>query len=755
LNPSNGLTKANLYPHKGYPNLGAAVLALLYQEQGRYGEAEPLYQQALAASESVLGKEHPQTLGSLNNLAGLYRDQGRYGEADPLYQRALAAYERVLGQEHPNTLASLNNLAGLYDAQGRYSEAEPLYERVLTTSERLLGKEHPRTLDTQLNLAANYIEQGKISQALAHLREMDGRLQGFVGGQLASTLSERVRRRWLRSESDFQDVVFTLGVAGVERSEPPVLSGQHKREAVELAADVLLRWKRLAGAGEAIIARIARTSGDPKVRKLAVALAKARSQLAHQVNRPEPDPEAIANARAEVERREVELASLSGAFQRHLAERGVNWRQVQAALPEDAALLSLRLFQPIDFKTGEPGEPRWLGIVIAKGSGADGGLHMEDLGPVAAITPAIAGLYGAPRSAARDLYARLFGKLDEKLANYQHLYIAPDGILELAAFARLVLPDGRYWAERQQLHRLRTGRDLVGLASPMEDDDAPNRLVAFGGIAYDCFQTNAEGKCDPPGNLRAAEPARPVMPVPSGDGYLAMNRRLREEHKTFETLPATGPEASITVQRYRKFSNHPAKAWYGVKASEGRLKTLLGPSARPPRVLHLATHGFFLQGRSGRTERPITLGGLALAGANRGMEEGKLGPDDEDGILYAMEARDLNLEGTELVVLSACDTGKGEVDYSEGVYGLTRAFRIAGARNILMTLWPLKDRLAAAFMADFYRNWLGGGASTTGGSRLERSTPATALHLTRLAWIGSEDEKRRDPRYWAPYVLVE
>ena len=137
----------------------------------------------------------------------------------------------------------------------------------------------------------------------------------------------------------------------------------------------------------------------------------------------------------------------------------------------------------------------------------------------------------------------------------------------------------------------------------------------------------------------------------------------------------------------------------------------------------------------------MALGGLALAGANRGLL-GKLGPDGEDGILYAMEARDLNLEGTELVVLSACDTGKGEVDYSEGVYGLTRAFRIAGAKNILMTLWSLDDALAVEFMKDFYAKWLG---------ELGQS-PADALHETRLAWIVSEDERKRDPRYWAPYA---
>ena len=108
--------------------------------------------------------------------------------------------------------------------------------------------------------------------------------------------------------------------------------------------------------------------------------------------------------------------------------------------------------------------------------------------------------------------------------------------------------------------------------------------------------------------------------------------------------------------------------------------------------------------------------------------------------------QDLDLEGTALVTLSACDTGQGEVDYSEGVYGLVRAVRIAGAANVLMTLWPLNDPLAKEFMADFYRRWF---------DPEEHPTPSAALRATQLEWLASDDSVRRKPRYWAPYVLVE
>ena len=142
----------------------------------------------------------------------------------------------------------------------------------------------------------------------------------------------------------------------------------------------------------------------------------------------------------------------------------------------------------------------------------------------------------------------------------------------------------------------------------------------------------------------------------------------------------------------------------------------------------------------------MTLSGLALAGANQGLK-GELGPDKEDGILWALEAMTLNLSGTELIALSACETGEGVVDYSDGVYGLVRAFAVAGARTVLMTLWPVGDEQAKDFMARFYHNWFS----------QKESDPALALHKTRLYYINHpEPSIRRNPRrWWAPFVLVE
>ncbi|MBD2353788.1 tetratricopeptide repeat protein [Tolypothrix sp. FACHB-123] len=140
-------------------------LAELYRSQGKYSQAEPLLIQAKDLRRRLLGEEHPDFATSLNNLAELYRSQGKYSQAEPLYIQALNLRRRLLGEEHPDVATSLNNLAALYDSQGKYSQAEPLYIQALDLWRRLLGEEHPDVATSLNNLAGLYDSQGKYSQA--------------------------------------------------------------------------------------------------------------------------------------------------------------------------------------------------------------------------------------------------------------------------------------------------------------------------------------------------------------------------------------------------------------------------------------------------------------------------------------------------------------------------------------------------------------------------------------------------------------
>ena len=150
-------------------------LALLYMEQGKYVEAEPLYQRSLAIWEKALGPQHPDVATSNNNLAELYRTRGNYAQAEPLYKRSLAIREKVLGPEHPNVASSLNNLALLYDNQSKYAEAEPLYRRALFVLTKALGPDHPNVATTLENYAVLLRKMDRDNEA----EKMEARAQAI------------------------------------------------------------------------------------------------------------------------------------------------------------------------------------------------------------------------------------------------------------------------------------------------------------------------------------------------------------------------------------------------------------------------------------------------------------------------------------------------------------------------------------------------------------------------------------------------
>ena len=152
---------------KEHPDTLASMsnLAGVLDSQGKYGEAEEMNQQTLELRERVLGKEHPDTLTSMSNLAGVLGRQGKYGEAEEMHQQTLELRERVLGKEHPDTLTSMSNLAGVLGWQGKYGEAEEMHQQTLELCERVLGKEHPDTLTSMRHLAGVLGWQGKYGEA--------------------------------------------------------------------------------------------------------------------------------------------------------------------------------------------------------------------------------------------------------------------------------------------------------------------------------------------------------------------------------------------------------------------------------------------------------------------------------------------------------------------------------------------------------------------------------------------------------------
>jgi CHAT domain-containing protein len=202
--------------------------------------------------------------------------------------------------------------------------------------------------------------------------------------------------------------------------------------------------------------------------------------------------------------------------------------------------------------------------------------------------------------------------------------------------------------------------------------------------------------------------------------------------ESLSPLPGTSLEVAKINDMMTK-NNWTGSIYTGQVASEEKLKEVMDP-----RVLHIATHGFFekdiedKEEDDNKRENPLLRSGLMLAGAGSPFN------NKEDGILTAYEAMNLNLDNTDLVVLSACETGLGEIKNGEGVYGLQRAFRVAGAKSMIISLWKINDETTQKLMVSFYGEWL------KTGNRREAFTFAQA----------NIRKEYTDPYYWGAFIMI-
>ncbi|MBF0394082.1 MAG: tetratricopeptide repeat protein, partial [Alphaproteobacteria bacterium] len=572
---------------------------------GRAGEAEPLYKRALALRTEVLGERHPDTLISLNNYAGVLESLGRAGEAEPLYKRALALRTEVLGERHPDTLISLNNYAFVLRALDRAGEAEPLYKRALDLSTEVLGERHPDTLAVALNHVAILLRLDRTGEAVEVLARRIDDLHDWSGDEIRAMVREVGRRQVATRKSSWIDVILSVAI------ERPA-----ERHA-DLAAQSVLRWKHRVTEEDARIERLVRRSGDPEIRRRAAEIAVMRRTVAKLARGD--DTAAFGKAIEQLDKDMEALRRHGGVLDEWTPSRTITPADLVRHLPGGAALVEFRVFNPVDFSTGTFGSLRLAAVVFGGGEP----VTIHDAGPADEIAIQVTAAMGGDRAASRALYDRLFGPVDARLRAASMVYVAPDGPLwALAPSVLRVSAEGgeRWWIERQPVRVVATGRDLMAAAP----ETAAQAVVLLGGVDY------GEGKAGG---------------VPSGfaEGPATALRGRGLTLKPLEALPATHVEIGRIASFFRVPDlRSPVTEWRAAEATESRLKGL----AEPPRVLHLATHGDYRAVMG--TDRPETFSWVALAGANRGLKGG-VDADGEDGLLTAMEAVGLDLEGTALV----------------------------------------------------------------------------------------------------------
>jgi CHAT domain-containing protein/tetratricopeptide (TPR) repeat protein len=698
-------------------------LAQVYDTKRDYAQAEPLYRRALDIHEKALGPEHPAVATSLNNLAYSCAAKGDYAQAEPLYRRSLAIREKVLGTEHPDVGLSLNNLAGLYDDKGDYAQAEPLYRRSLAILEEALGTEHPGVATSLNNLASLRLALGDLTEGL-RIQERAVAVQEHNAAVVLRTGSDEQKRAYMATLRGQTNQAISLHV----QFAPDV------QKAKRLAfATILHRKGRVLDAMTDSFAALRRRI-DPAEQAGLDRLRSLSAEYSALVWRAPRSTSPLGEyrttlARLDAERRnlEYELSLRSAELQIEL--QPISIERVQAAIPEGAALVELFRYEPFNPKAGNRkeqwGNARYVAYVVRR----EGEIQWFDLGEAAPIEAAIHALLPTFRRAAADpepparaLDALVMQPIRRLLGKTRQVFLSPDGGLNLVPFAALRDEDGRYLVERYTFTYLTSGRDLMRLAATSASSGRPVILAA---PDFDAATVRSPAPASAKGSQRSADM-----------GVLSFN-----------PLPFAATEGRALGQKLPE-----AQMLTGADATESAVKAL-----QRPRLLHIATHGFFLpeqpelrapsldsmgagllESRSRMrpalyAENPLLRSGLAFAGVNAGRS------GNDDGVLTALEAAQLDLSGTELVVLSACETAVGDVLRGEGVYGLRRALVIAGSETQVMSLWRVDDAATREQMEAYYGGLLHGG----GRSEAMRQVQLAMLH----------NPERGHPYYWASFIV--
>ena len=760
-------------------------LASLYLFKGDFSAAAPLYQQSLEITEKALTAADIKHANALNNLAALSLAQGEAAKAEPLLNRAREIAEKKVKTNRRDAVSILNNLATLHLVKGDYLRAETLYQKALETHEGWRGKinmlmdlarpvvnssgamtmdegewqnNNPRITDTLNSLALIRVRQRRFDEAnelLQRARRIQEYRLGVNHPLLAQTfdnlaLLARFNHRtadalsFQRRSNEIRETNLRRNlIVGSERQKLSYLAQSSGRldftlslhlndaasdpSACAVAMTALLRHKgRGLDAQTDSIAELRRSVKDQD-QALLDNLLEARTRLANLIIAGEAGPRSneaqTKQLDQEIEKLEEEIGQHSSGFR--ALTQAITPESVQRYIPANAALIEYALYTPVDEFNQPKSAPRYAAYLLT----AHGAPQGIDLGEADKIDGLIDRLRKALSDSKSTDYKVLARALDERImqparrlaGSSQSFLIAPQGKLNLLPFSALVDEDQVFLVNLYSFTYLTSGRDLLRLQNRTPSRQNP-LIVA-----------------DPDFGERAASEARLAAPnaSPFAQTY-------------FSPLPDTAIEAAEL-----KALLSDATVLTRNEATETALK-----KAMAPEILHIATHGFFLEPAKRESgdpapttsqrlllqqtplyapltgqlaDNPLLRSGLGLAGANL------LRGGNDDGILTALEASALNLWGTKLVVLSACDTGVGEVRSGEGVYGLRRALILTGAETLVMSLWPVSDQGTRDLMIAYYKSLQ---------SREGRSEAMRQVQIRMLA-----DPERRHPYYWASFIV--
>ncbi len=789
-----------------HPTLASILnnLAGLYVDLGNYAAAKPLFERSLRINEDSLGAQHPTTATTVCNLATLYLSELDYNKAETLYRRAYESFGQELGEEHPRTAACAQLLGATKARQNDFESAERFFLRAMKSFESSLGPEHLEIGHVTSDLGVLKVRVGDLKNAEPLLRRSIAIAEKTLPADHPFTVSCFLNLATLKqktNEASEADVFFDRGQKAGRRYNAGILPSLSENEQAKYieerfttaffaalsfgvantndrsieshSASWLINGKAVGLETLAQRNLLSRDTADPKLASVAQQLQQVRGQLSS-LAVTTSDPEQ-AGAKKDffdklVDREQRLSKQLSAA--RGSLENGywIDVNKIYETLSQNTAFIDFARFDAYDF-SAIGGEKTWkaarYGAWITRG-GDKGETVLVDLGNAdeidsllknvcASIPKGISqvianGEAEATRVATKKLALladKIWKPLESELVKFSDktdsLILSPDGALWLVPWACLPVSSdaSRVLLENYSIRFVTSGRDLVAkprisatkapiiLANPQFDQTAIEKRTAIESVYRGALPVN-----DVTGRNFAA---RSLLPKVS-------------------SLPGTGVEATVVAPSIKAWAGQEPMLFPRQFALERVAKAM-----RHPKLVCIATHGFFLPAqevdrnsldsfgvdksrsvaidvRGTPIENPLLRCGLLFSGCN--SQDSAVG--DDDGILTGLEIIGIDLRGTELVVLSACETGIGDVRNGEGIAGLRQAFQLAGAQSVVSSLWQVPDHESSQIMIDFYANLAAG------------QTRAASLRNAQLKMIASRREffGAAHPYYWAAWTLT-
>ncbi|MEO9869621.1 CHAT domain-containing tetratricopeptide repeat protein [Ekhidna sp.] len=707
-----------------------------------FNEAEKQLVQAISIFEEG-GEGQSLDVGRAQSLlSNLYVKTGAIDKAIEQGKKSIESYESALSDDNPEIAYPYFNLANAYLVYDEVENAEKLAMKAYDLRRKGLGKKHPFFAQSANQLAIVSWKKGNTKEALSYYKEaFDNYFNQINTFFPVLTEEEKTTFYYITVKPAFEQYVSFIEE-----------TSQDNKELLGEIYDYQLSLKGLIMYATSKVRESILSSGDNTLIQMFEDWISQKEQLAKLFSATDIDI-AIRNQKIDSltstsDELEEELSKASQAFGENFANKSLSWKDVQNTLKPGEAAVEMVRYR--DFTTDSSGvfsdEIHYAAMIVRHDT--------EDYPEMVILRNGeqmenkfLANYRNAIKYKISENYSyKLFWEpIARRLEGINKIYFAPDGVYNQISIYTLQNPESKeYLLNEIDLALVTNTKDLLTESDPFKKD---GRSVFFG---YPQYDMGSNVKNDNEADNRGVRGVDRGMRSGSGKSELSRGAsiprgvrgnlvRYMRSFNGLAMLPGTKKEVELIDSLYSE-NNRVRDAYFLNDALEGTVK-----SVNNPNILHIATHGFFLEQDNDDqsdqyVQNPLLRSGLILAGANNFIRTGNIVSEQngDDGILTAFEAMNMNLDKTDVVVLSACETGLGEVKNGEGVYGLQRAFQIAGADAIIMSMWTVDDAATQELMTTFYEEWLSHGNK-------QQAFNAAQKRLK---------EKYNKPYYWGAFVMI-